>query len=149
METFEAWSFSAAYQAKATAADWLPPLHWNELGALKDWELTGMPPTYGMALAARVSMPLPNTSIPPSTAGTFSCTNFWAQLVEPSAENSVLHTSSDSGRPWTPPISVLMNSMPALTARLSSGNEPATVLSWLIMPREIGVPVATVGLAGV
>ena len=28
--------------------------YWNELGERTDWKLTGMPPTKGMSLAARV-----------------------------------------------------------------------------------------------
>jgi hypothetical protein len=60
-----------------------------------------------MPLSARVSMPLPNTSMPPSTTGSPSSTNCWAQAVEPSGLNLVLHTFSSIGRPPTPPSSAL------------------------------------------
>ena len=71
-------------------------------------------------------MALPNTSMPPSTAGTPASTNCWPQAVEPSAENSVLQTSSSIGRPSTPPSS-LVDELDAGLRRawLSSGYEPA------------------------
>ena len=63
-------------------------------------------------------------------------------------ENLVLHTCSSRGRPSTPPSSSFTNSMPACTAWLSSGNDPAAVFSWFTMPSTMGSPSAFVGSSG-
>ena len=126
----------------------MPPLNWNELSFAADWVDTGMPPTNGMPFCCRTSMLLPKTSIPPSTAGTFSPTKRWPHAVEPSAVNLVLHTSRRIGWPSMPPSSALTQATAAWSAWDSSGNDTAGVFSWLTMPSVIGVPVALVALAG-
>ncbi len=86
--------------------------------------------------------------MPPSTAGTSASAKRCPQAVEPSTENSVLHTVTSIGRPSMPPSCSFTKSTPAPTAWLSSGNEPAGVFSWLIIPRRMGSPEAATGPSG-
>ncbi len=93
-------------------------------------------------------MPVPQMSIPPTTAATFFVAISWAQRCDRSGLNAVSQVMSSSGCPSIPSSSVLMNSTATLSAWVSSGNAPAAPVSWLIVPIRMGVPVALVAFAG-
>ena len=93
-------------------------------------------------------MPVPQMSMPPTTARTSWATICWAQACDRSGLNCVLQVTSSIGWPSTPSSSVLMKSIAVRSAAVSSGNAPAAPVSWLIVPIRIGLPRARVGTPG-
>ena len=127
----------------------MPPLNWKLTLLRAASKLTGIPPTYGMPLFSSVVMPVPHTSMPPTTASDVVGHHLLRAACERSGLNWVLQATSSIGWPSTPSSSVLMKSIAVRSALVSSGNAPAAPVSWLIVPIRIGRPVASVGAAGI